>query len=104
VPLAAPGETGPTEEPAHQDGEPDFDLVERGGVPTREMKGEAMLGLIQEGGAGGLGGEHIGFALTPSLSLRAQWRAARRMTASVIAALTFATFVATFTAAARRTS
>src|SRR2546430_17446979 len=42
------GETGATEELSHQDGEPDFDLVEPRGVPRREMEGDAVLGLRQE--------------------------------------------------------
>ena len=49
------GEIAATEELSRQDGEPDFDLVEPRGMSGREVKGDAMLGLTQEGGAGELG-------------------------------------------------
>src|ERR1051325_5067614 len=63
------GEITATEELSHQDREPDFDLVEPRGVSGREVEGDAMLGLRQEGGAGGLGSEHAGFALATQLVL-----------------------------------
>jgi len=46
------GEIAATEELSHQDREPDFDLVEPRGVSGREVEGDAMLGLTQQGGAG----------------------------------------------------
>src|SRR6185503_12491126 len=65
VEIAAP------EELSDQDGEPDFDLVEPRGVPGREVEGDAMLGLTQEGSAGELGSEHAGLALDAELVLEA---------------------------------
>jgi len=47
--LCLPGEIATTKELSRQDGEPDFDLVEPRGVSRREMEGDAMLGLTQEG-------------------------------------------------------
>src|SRR5262245_38425938 len=73
------GEITAAEKLSHQDGEPDFDLVEPRGVSGREVEGDAMLGLTQEGGTGDLGSEHAGLTLDAEL---VQWRATRRTTAS----------------------
>src|SRR5205085_6026028 len=43
--------------------------IEPGGVSGREVEGDAMLGLTQEGGAGDLGSEHAGFAFDAELVL-----------------------------------
>src|SRR5262245_47915679 len=63
------GEIAAAEELSHQDGEPDFDLVEPRGVSGREVEGDAMLGLTQEGGTGDLGSEHAGLTLDAELVL-----------------------------------
>ena len=57
------------EELSHQDGEPDFDLVEPRSVSGREVEGNAMVGLAQEGGAGDLGSKHAGLTLDAELVL-----------------------------------
>src|SRR5215467_9961185 len=62
------GEIAASEELSHQDGKPDFDLVEPRGVSGCEVEGDAMLGLTQEGGAGELGSEHAGLALEAAVA------------------------------------
>ena len=50
------GEIAAANEFSDEDREPDLDLVEPRGMSRCEVEGEALLGLGQEGGAGGLGG------------------------------------------------
>jgi hypothetical protein len=63
---------------SRQYGERNLDLIEPLDVLGREVEGDAMLGIAQEGLAGHLGSE----PLTPSLPLRPQHRATRRTTDS----------------------
>ena len=56
---------------AHEDGKPNFDLVEPWGVARREVEGDAMVRVGEEGSAGGLGGQHAGPALDAELALKA---------------------------------
>ena len=57
------GEVAAAKEFSHQDGEPDFDLIEPRCVLGREVEDDAMVGLAQERLAGGLGREHAATCL-----------------------------------------
>src|SRR5439155_4438549 len=57
------GEITATEQLSHQDGEPDFDLVEPRGVSGGEVESDAVLRLTQEGSAGEFGSKYAGLAL-----------------------------------------
>jgi len=61
--MSLGGEVAASEQLAHQDGEPDLDLIDPGRVLRREVEGDAMAGVAQERLPRRHGGEDAGLAL-----------------------------------------
>src|SRR5271170_3202137 len=57
------GEVAAAKQLAHENGEPDLDLIDPRRVLRREVEGDAMAGVAQEGLARRHGGENAGLAL-----------------------------------------